>query len=114
MTSHSKDLSIPGERIGYVAVNPQCNGVMSRSLSLNDYNYPFLKVADVLKKADLTVGNLENPITENCPIINGGFTFCTKKEMMSGLLLAGIDMVSLANNHTNNYGSVGLTQTKNF
>jgi aspartate aminotransferase len=25
VTSHSKDLSIPGERIGYVAVNPQCN-----------------------------------------------------------------------------------------
>jgi aspartate aminotransferase len=26
VTSHSKDLSIPGERIGYVAVNPACNG----------------------------------------------------------------------------------------
>jgi aspartate aminotransferase len=25
VTSHSKDLSIPGERIGYVAINPQCN-----------------------------------------------------------------------------------------
>ena len=88
--------------------------VMSKSLSFNDYNYPFLKVADVLKKADLTVGNLENPITENCPIINGGFTFCTKKEMISGLEMAGIDMVSLANNHTNNFGSEGLIQTQKF
>jgi aspartate aminotransferase len=25
VTSHSKDLSIPGERIGYVSVNPECN-----------------------------------------------------------------------------------------
>ncbi len=25
VTSHSKDLSIPGERIGYVAINPECN-----------------------------------------------------------------------------------------
>lgn len=25
VTSHSKDLSLPGERIGYVAVNPECN-----------------------------------------------------------------------------------------
>ena len=24
-TSHSKDLAIPGERIGYIAVNPNCN-----------------------------------------------------------------------------------------
>jgi aspartate aminotransferase len=27
VTSHSKDLSLPGERIGYVAVNPACEGV---------------------------------------------------------------------------------------
>ena len=27
MTSHSKDLSLPGERIGYIAVNPLCEGV---------------------------------------------------------------------------------------
>jgi aspartate aminotransferase len=27
VTSHSKDLSLPGERIGYVAVNPLCKGV---------------------------------------------------------------------------------------
>lgn len=25
VTSHSKDLSLPGERIGYVAINPECN-----------------------------------------------------------------------------------------
>jgi len=27
VTSHSKDLSLPGERIGYIAVNPLCEGV---------------------------------------------------------------------------------------
>jgi len=27
VTSHSKDLSLPGERIGYIAVNPFCEGV---------------------------------------------------------------------------------------
>jgi len=27
VTSHSKDLALPGERIGYVAVNPHCDGV---------------------------------------------------------------------------------------
>lgn len=88
--------------------------VMSRCLKLNDYNYPFLKVTEVLKKADLTVSNLENPITQNCPIINGGFTFCAKKEMLDGLEFAGIDVVSLANNHTMNYGENGLKQTKEF
>ncbi len=27
VTSHSKDLSLPGERIGYIAVSPECEGV---------------------------------------------------------------------------------------
>lgn len=88
--------------------------VMSKCLSLNDYNYPFLKTADVLKKADITVGNLENPIIKNCPISNDGFVFCANKEMLTGLEFAGIDMVSLANNHTNNYGNDGLIQTETF
>ena len=27
MTSHSKDLSLPGERIGYIAVSPLCEEI---------------------------------------------------------------------------------------
>ena len=31
----------------------------------NDWNYPFLKIAETLKNADLTFGNLEGPISKN-------------------------------------------------
>lgn len=88
--------------------------VMSKCLSLNDYNYPFLKTADVLKQADITVGNLENPILNNCPISNDGFIFCSNKESIEGLKFAGFDLMNLANNHTNNYGNDGLIQTQDF
>lgn len=88
--------------------------VMSKCLSLNDYNYPFLKTADVLKQADITVGNLENPILNNCPISNDGFIFCSNKESIEGLKFAGFDLMNLANNHTNNYGNNGLIQTQDF
>ncbi len=88
--------------------------VMSKCLSLNDYNYPFLKTADVLKQADITVGNLENPILNNCPISNDGFIFCADKKMIDGLKFAGFDLMNLANNHTNNYGNDGLIQTQDF
>ena len=40
--------------------------------------YPFLKVADKLKEADLVFVNLENPIVENCPETIDGFKFCEK------------------------------------
>lgn len=88
--------------------------VMSKCLNLKDFNYPFLKTAEVLQKADITFGNLENPITENCPISNDGFIFCADKKMLSGLNYAGFDVVNLANNHTLNYGEKGLKETEKF
>jgi len=88
--------------------------VMSKSVSLKDFNYPFLQTAEVLKSADITFGNLENPIIKNCPISNDGMIFCTDPKMISGLTFAGVDVVNLANNHTNNYGNDGLKQTEDF
>jgi len=76
-----------------------------------DPNYPFLKIADYLKSADLTITNLEGPLINNCPIIRDGFTFCGEDENVSGLVYAGIDAASLANNHTTNYGLEGLERT---
>jgi poly-gamma-glutamate capsule biosynthesis protein CapA/YwtB (metallophosphatase superfamily) len=88
--------------------------VMTASLSKKDPTYPFKNVAEVLQKADLVFGNLESPIIESCPSTNSGMIFCASPEMLAGLKFAGIDIVSLANNHTKNYGEEGLTQTENF
>ena len=40
--------------------------VMAKILELNDPVYPFRKIADKLKAADLVFINLENPITRDC------------------------------------------------
>ena len=74
-------------------------------------NFPFLKIADYLKSADLTITNLEGPLINNCPIIREGFTFCGEDSNVSGLNFAGIDAANLANNHTTNYGLEGLGET---
>lgn len=79
-----------------------------------DFTYPFQKTADFLKGADLTIVNLEAPFVENCPITNMGMVFCADTRSIEGLKLAGVDIVSLANNHTLNYGQKGLTQTINL
>lgn len=75
-------------------------------------NYPFLYIADFLRNADLTLTNLEGPLINNCPIILEGFTFCGEDENVAGLVYAGIDGASLANNHTTNYGIEGLRETE--
>lgn len=106
LTTHETQIIITGDvMLG--------RSVMSTSLTKN-ITYPFDKVAEVLKAADLTLINLENPIIKNCPVHNDGFIFCTDPRMIQGLILAGVDIVSLANNHTKNYGNEGLIQTEKY
>lgn len=85
--------------------------VMTRSLDKDDPLYPFREVSEKLSKADITFVNLENPVVENCPRHYTGFKFCADPAMVEGLTFAGIDVVTLANNHSNNYGKSGLDQT---
>lgn len=77
-----------------------------------DFAYPFRKTADTLRDADISFVNLENPIIDSCRPHTTGFVFCANTEMIEGLTFSGIDVVTLANNHTRNYGKDGIEQTK--
>lgn len=85
--------------------------VMVKSLSLNNPNYPFEKVASKLNTADIVFVNLENPVISDCPISDSGYKFCADSKMVGGLKYANIGVVNLANNHLENYGKEGLKQT---
>lgn len=78
VTSHSKDLALPGERVGYIAVHPDCahrddliNGMVFCTRTLGFVNAPALvqhllphlqgvtvSVADYQRKRDFLYGNL--------------------------------------------------------
>lgn len=76
-----------------------------------DPTYPFAKIAAYLKDADVTVTNLEGPLLKNCPLSVSGFNFCGQDTNVKGLVYGGIDVASVANNHSTNYGLNGLTET---
>ncbi|RJR25811.1 CapA family protein [Candidatus Microgenomates bacterium] len=82
-----------------------------KMLENNDFKYPFLKTAELLSTADLTFGNLESPIIDNCKTTKTGMVFCGRKESIEGLFFAGFDIVSIANNHILNQGREGRKQT---
>lgn len=88
--------------------------VTKQSLLKQDPHYPFLKVADKLKSADIVFSNLETSLVTNCPITDSGLKFCADPKMIDGLKFAGIDVVNLANNHTSNYGKEGLKETEDI
>ena len=83
------------------------------SHSKKDFTWAFKNVAKYISDADLTVINLESPLIENCPLTNEGFIFCGSKNHVSGISLAGVDVVGFANNHAGDYGTNGLTETAN-
>lgn len=87
--------------------------VHSRMVRYNDFAHPLRKVAPRLHDADLTIANLECSMSDNTEKPDDPFTFMftTNAAAVEGLVLAGIDGVTLANNHSMNFGKLGLSDT---
>lgn len=64
-----------------------------------------------LAKPDLAVVNLETAITSRGTPAPKQYHFRTTPTALTTLAAAGIDVVTMANNHAVDYGSVGLTDT---
>lgn len=75
-------------------------------------DYPFDDVKTVLGKADIVVGNLESPIsTRGTAVQNKKFTLRAGKIALQTLTAGGIRVVTLANNHTMDFGPLALQDT---
>jgi poly-gamma-glutamate capsule biosynthesis protein CapA/YwtB (metallophosphatase superfamily) len=68
-------------------------------------------VRDLLSLSDLSIANFENPAPDRFYYHPGGFTFTADPALIEGLTNAGIDWVSLANNHIGNAGDQGVLDT---
>lgn len=87
--------------------------VHTRMVRYNDFAHPLRLVAPRLKDADLTIADLECSLSDRTEKPDDPFTFMftTNAAAVDGLVLAGIDGVSLANNHSMNFGKIGLEDT---
>ncbi|MDP2664981.1 MAG: CapA family protein [bacterium] len=70
-----------------------------------DWKFPFLKIAGFLKGADLVFGNLESVISDKGEKQGSIYSFRADPQSMEGLVSAGFDVVSVANNHSMDYGA---------
>jgi poly-gamma-glutamate synthesis protein (capsule biosynthesis protein) len=76
-----------------------------------DFKFPFLKIADELKGADILFGNLEGPISDKGNKVGSIYSFRMDPKAIEGLDFAGFDILSLANNHAFDYGRKALEDT---
>jgi poly-gamma-glutamate capsule biosynthesis protein CapA/YwtB (metallophosphatase superfamily) len=77
----------------------------------NDFAVPFSHVVAVLGKDDLTIANLEGPLSRARPAVKRPFVFNGKPEYAEILAKGSVELVSVANNHSDDYGANGIEQT---
>ncbi len=77
----------------------------------NDPRYPFLNIASFLRSADVIFGNLEGPISNRGRNQGSIYSFRAKPEVIEGLEFAGFNILSLANNHSLDWGREALEDT---
>ena len=77
------------------------------------YDYPFLFVRGLFTGSDIVFGNLEGPLTKRgTRETEKTYVFRSPPAKVApALKRAGFNIVSLANNHTMDYGPVGLEDT---
>jgi poly-gamma-glutamate capsule biosynthesis protein CapA/YwtB (metallophosphatase superfamily) len=76
-----------------------------------DPAFPLRDLAPVLQAADIAFVNLESPFSDHGAVVEHGMIFKAEPEMIAALELAGVDVVSTANNHARDQGSHGLEFT---
>lgn len=87
------------------------DGFVGDQIAKYGVDFPFAKVAPVLQKADFAFANLETPVSVRGAAASKTFAFRSKPAALAGLSKAGIDGVTVANNHILDYGRTAMLDT---
>lgn len=102
----------PIQRVRLMAVGDIMLGRTIGDLILEEgYQAPFIYTVDTLSTADITLGNLECPISSRGQAVGKKYLFRAPVEAAKSLSYAGFDILSLANNHSLDYGPDALLDT---
>lgn len=76
------------------------------------WEYPFKKVKSFFEKADIIFGNLECPLSNDGPArADKAMALYAPPDSVCALKYLNYNVISLANNHINDYGEEGLIKT---
>jgi len=83
---------------------------VAEQVAVHGPDYPLSGVWALLRQADLAFGNLESPLTR-APRAVRNYNLTADPDLVSLLVEAGFDVLSLANNHATDHGREGLLET---
>ena len=80
-----------------------------------DYSNIFKYVKKYIEKSDISIANLESPISdrENLKkiLMKGSPNFLAKEKVIDALNNSGLNTLTIANNHSNDYGNIAIKDT---
>lgn len=86
--------------------------ITSISRQKKNFDWPFQEISPWLQKNNFNLANLEGPIIDDCPTGDPyTFIFCADKKFVPYLKQYKF-VLNLNNNHIQNFGKKGLTQTQ--
>lgn len=90
------------------------DGSFNQEYEKQNASYFLKNVKDIFEKDDLTIANLEGPLTTSKEYAKKTFAFQGKPEYVNILTNGNIEAVTLANNHSHDHFEQGLKDTKNI
>ncbi|MDE2508621.1 MAG: CapA family protein [Planctomycetota bacterium] len=84
---------------------------MRAPMAMHGADYPFDGVLPLLRRADIVFGNLEGPLARRATKADRTFSYRVRPESAASLSRAGINAVTLANNHLLDCGREGVLET---
>jgi len=101
-----------GEVVIQAAGDVMLGGRWEQQVARDGYFHPFQRIAPELQKGDITLVNLEAPLTSRgTEFTDKKYRFRVRPSAIAALKKAGITTVTLANNHSMDYGATGLLDT---
>ncbi len=122
LTPTPKPTLAPEERVVTVSFTGDCTLTQDYRASVDkfdqtvdgDMEYCFQNCAEMFKNDDMTLINLENPVTERTSHKDNQYIFRMDPENLEMLTLNGIEAVNIANNHTMDFWQDGLQDTRDY
>jgi poly-gamma-glutamate capsule biosynthesis protein CapA/YwtB (metallophosphatase superfamily) len=119
---HSLELRTPARRVqlGALRVRPlvlaaggdvNLGDRIGSAIAATGPHRPWAKVAPLLRAADLAVVNLECAVSDRGAPVTKEYTFRGPPDALAGAARAGVDAVSVANNHSLDYGAEAFLDT---
>lgn len=73
-----------------------------------DFSYLFKNIPDLKGEADILLGNLEGPISDQGADLGNLYSFRFSPTVLTALKVAGFDILNVANNHAGDWGRIAF------